>query len=281
MKINNRFYIYVALFISSIVYTFAFLAISEFSFQELGTFGDFIGGSLNPALSFLSFLILITTINLQIKSLDNSQQQLDLTRQELELTRQELAKSAAAQEESAKALKIQNNTSKISKFENTFFNLLNYHNNILHDLSQRINRNGTEMSGHIQRVAAKIKRKLSLKDARHYLLKEQDDTDHYLRLVYQILKFTDESYPEQRNDGNFHQEKKFYSNILRSVIDQDALEIIAVYAADEDENSSFAKFKKLIEKYEFLEHLKPQKELDAKIFEFLKEVYEPNAFGEN
>lgn len=60
-----------------------------------GTFGDFIGGTLNPVLSFLSLIALLFTIVLQ-------QKELGYSRKELEYTRKELERSAKAQEATKK-----------------------------------------------------------------------------------------------------------------------------------------------------------------------------------
>ena len=60
--------------------------------NQLGVFGDFLGGFLNPILTFCTILLLISSIKYQTD-------ELKLSRQELEETRRELARQA---EESAK-----------------------------------------------------------------------------------------------------------------------------------------------------------------------------------
>jgi uncharacterized membrane protein len=62
--------------------------------SDWGTFGDFIGGTLNPILSFLSLIALLVTIFLQSK-------ELKLSRDELKLTRKELIKTAEAAKKQA------------------------------------------------------------------------------------------------------------------------------------------------------------------------------------
>ena len=64
--------------------------------EEWGLFGDFIGGILNPILSFMALISLLLTVVLQSK-------QLELSRQELSATRIELERSATAQEQTQKA----------------------------------------------------------------------------------------------------------------------------------------------------------------------------------
>lgn len=72
-----------------------------------GQFGDFVGGTANPILSFLTLIALTLTIILQSRQLSISSRELELSRNELELTRDELRRSAQAQELSEKALRAQ------------------------------------------------------------------------------------------------------------------------------------------------------------------------------
>jgi len=72
--------------------------------QAWGQFGDYIGGTTNPILAFLSFTALLLTIILQGKQLENSSRQLQQSGVELELSRQELARSARAQERAEREL---------------------------------------------------------------------------------------------------------------------------------------------------------------------------------
>ncbi|QCG49880.1 hypothetical protein [Aeromonas schubertii] len=69
--------------------------------ETWGTFGDFIGGTLNPIFSFLGLISLLITLHLQRKTLDLSIEELRLSRAELKQTREELQRSAQAQEASA------------------------------------------------------------------------------------------------------------------------------------------------------------------------------------
>ena len=62
--------------------------------DKWGAFGDYVGGTLNPILSFFALIALLYTIHIQSK-------ELKLSRDELELTREELTKTAdAAQKQS-------------------------------------------------------------------------------------------------------------------------------------------------------------------------------------
>jgi uncharacterized membrane protein len=69
--------------------------------QRWGTFGDYVGGVLNPFFGLLTILALLLTIVLQNRQLEISKQELMASRKELELTREELAKTAAAAQKQA------------------------------------------------------------------------------------------------------------------------------------------------------------------------------------
>jgi fumarate reductase subunit C len=79
-----------------------------------GQFGDFMGGTLNPLLAFLTLIALTATITLQFRQLAISAKELRLSRQELHETRAELQRSAKAQELSEAALRAQAETARQS-----------------------------------------------------------------------------------------------------------------------------------------------------------------------
>lgn len=72
-----------------------------------GQFGDFIGGTLNPILSFLSLIAIVLTVVLQSRQLELAHEELNNSKAELEATREELKRSADAQRQTANALQEQ------------------------------------------------------------------------------------------------------------------------------------------------------------------------------
>lgn len=94
---------------------------------DWGVFGDFIGGTANPILSFLTIVLLSITIILQAKQLTISSNELRLSREELELTRRELKRSASAQELSEKALRAQAAASEVTAQLATINALMEYY----------------------------------------------------------------------------------------------------------------------------------------------------------
>lgn len=79
------------------------ISFRDFSFiadtEKFGQFGDFVGGTLNPILAFLSFMALLYTIKIQTD-------ELKLSREELEATREELKGLRIAQQEQSESLKL-------------------------------------------------------------------------------------------------------------------------------------------------------------------------------
>lgn len=99
----------------------AFIAVAVVYFQHFqgplsnknddwGTFGDFVGGTLNPIFAFLSFLALVFTLLIQIRQLELARHQLQMSQEELKLTREETTRTAVAQEEAAQAMTAQAQT---------------------------------------------------------------------------------------------------------------------------------------------------------------------------
>ncbi len=70
--------------------------------EHWGQLGDYIGGVLNPILSFVTVIILLTTINIQNKQLKASIKELTLTRSELKTTAESAKKQVENLEKEAK-----------------------------------------------------------------------------------------------------------------------------------------------------------------------------------
>lgn len=92
-----------------------------------GQLGDFFGGVLNPAFSFLALLALLMTLYVQSRELKLSRQMAELSKEELELTRGELKNSA-------EALAAQNEAIHDQRFEQTFFAWLESYRSLVNDI---------------------------------------------------------------------------------------------------------------------------------------------------
>jgi len=65
-----------------------------------------------------------------------------------------------------------------------------------------------------------------------------------------MLRFIEQKFPDTA-----HGDPMFYANILKAIINQDAFEAVAMYAATRNPQSPYMEFKQLIEKYELLQEL--------------------------
>lgn len=94
----------IATLVGSLYFTYFYLANEEINAGSLGTLGDFIGGNINPVLTFITTILLIETLSLQRKS------------------------TTIAEDESADAkrtIQEQGTLIKTQIFESSFFNLIN------------------------------------------------------------------------------------------------------------------------------------------------------------
>ncbi|WP_340373311.1 hypothetical protein [Peribacillus sp. FSL E2-0218] len=87
---------------------FGWMLVSKkgYDFQLLGPYGDFLGGSTVPFLTFITILLLIRTVSIQSNQLDVQKDEFKLLRDELESTKE--------------ALQEQGKTARIQRFENSF-----------------------------------------------------------------------------------------------------------------------------------------------------------------
>jgi uncharacterized membrane protein len=247
----------------------------SFSNSDWGTFGDFIGGTLNPVLSFLSLIALLLTIVLQSK--------------ELESTRMELERSASAQESTEKILNEQSKTFARQQFESTFFSLLDQHNKALENLTSPLaGRRGSKLdqvSGYV--LSARV---INLSDAKAVLETKNNLCGHYFRVLYQLLKFVATNAPGSTIGQTFEAAKiqfqeltsdeKMYSNIVRSFLGYDVTQLLSINCYCSGPTDIYWRYKLLIERYAFLEHM-PFEINDEENRTLLKtkSFYEPSAFG--
>ncbi|HHQ4786546.1 TPA: putative phage abortive infection protein [Aeromonas hydrophila] len=214
--------------------------------SELGPFGDFLGGVLNPIFTFMTFFGVIITIVLQ--------------KIELKAAREEYTKSAEALSTQA--------------IENTFFNMLNLHHKIVENLSFPLNHNPRSVdrvlspddtpldyykdtnTHHGVEAFSKLLDTMSSYDTKDETLrlykviqeKHNHLFGHYFRNLYQILKFI------HKNNAIKKQKKKEYASILRAQLSTDELAVLFINCIGNtvDDGS----FRKLLIKYQMLEHMK-------------------------
>ncbi|MEW6039773.1 MAG: hypothetical protein AB1648_16245 [Pseudomonadota bacterium] len=106
--------------------------------ETWGQFGDFVDGTANPVLQFLTLTALALTIILQSRQLSISSRELELSRKALKMTRNELSRSLRAQESSEKALSTQAAVAEQSVRLSTIKLLLSHYQDQLKDLQGKV-----------------------------------------------------------------------------------------------------------------------------------------------
>lgn len=164
-------------------------------FNELGTVGDYFGGTMVGLLSFSSILFVTAAIFMQ--------------KEELKLQREELSRVT---DEYA----LTNMTMKKQQFESTFFNMINLHQTILANL-KRNEVVGREL---ITILYTEFKTK-ALKDYREYKFKEylsEDEIDSIFYAVYPIIEKDKLHYEVKRM---FEEEKISHEEFINLSFDID------------------------------------------------------------
>lgn len=242
-----------------------------------GTFGDFIGGLLNPIIAGLAFYWLTQSVLIQKKELSETQN----------------------------VLKETEKTQKKQRFENSFFSLLEQMNAVF----SQLNTSDKESTNNISTLtfknsSSKLSRlynKVHKKSPRIEMMflefrKNSSDINHYFRIIYQILKFIfTNNYNSDFKDSldnvrDATPTEKFYSNIVRSFLNHEITLLLAINCINlKDSQHTFEScddidtdyiyfddFKKLIEHYSLLEHIENILDI-PNIIDF----YEKKAFGKN
>lgn len=209
-----------------------------------GSFGDFIGGILNPVVAFLALFWLTRSIAIQ--------------REELRDTKIALEKSYEAQRQQAI-------TAEKQSFEDTFFALLDQHNKVLESLHHKEhlqNSRTTIELLHSHALGVGVK---SLAVASERFKKLDELSGHYFRILYQLLKLISLNAPQTNLGPTFTGEtllatdpspnEKLYSNIVRSFLSSSVTQLLAVNCYCPTKNTTYWNYKCLVERYAFLEHM--------------------------
>lgn len=287
--------IFIVMFVASAYILFWFNGIElNNALDSWGTFGDFIGGILNPIFACFAFYWLTYSVRLQIK--------------ELKDTRSELAKASAAQERSAEhqesiailektnvdtqkeILELQKQSLRsqieanaaqqqqiaIQNFESLFFELLkaktDVTDNIVYhheDLSGNFHANPPRsiiktFTGKkaIEQYIIDFKSRVKEDWGHHYTNNLLSQSGSYFRLNYQIVKLIHSNEFFQTLDKvkgkNYSKKQKEYFDIFRATFNQYELEAIFFNCLSSYGNE---KFKKLIENYGLFEPLILENEL--------------------
>ncbi|NMG43122.1 hypothetical protein GPA22_05185 [Aromatoleum toluvorans] len=257
-------------------YFYSFHGPLSTSNSDWGTFGDYFGGVLNPLFGFLSLMAILATITLQSAEMD--------------LTRKELERAARAQEKSEMVLNAQAKTQERQQFEGTFFSLLNEHNKALQEISSPDLGARKGLSRVDDLYGDVFYMTLNLSQSRSAFAQSNRLCGKYFRILYQILKFIAVECPDGSVGEEFGSEgikgssvarsEKMYANMVRAFIPDKALQLLAINCACDSPVDAFWKFKLLLERYEFLEHM-PFDIEDHKGSQLMEltNIYERSVFG--
>ncbi|HBI7022508.1 putative phage abortive infection protein [Clostridium perfringens] len=221
---------------------------------QINDISGWIGDAITPFFTLASIILIIGTLILQRKDLQNQQEELL---------------------ENRKDIQKQNETIELERFENSFFNLLKFHNEtlnlivikkyeILLDSYSPYEIKGKEALKEIyEKFSEEYKKEKidydffdssSMKDFRldvnaavkkAYNKIYDDNIAQYFRSIYHLLKFID------RSSINY-EEKKYFASLLRAQLSNYEL-IFIYYNCTSDLGKD--KFKNLIQKYHILKNI--------------------------
>ena len=221
--------------------------------SERGAFGDMFG-AVNALFSGLAFAGILIALYMQKHELELQREELSATREELKLQRMEMKGQK-------KQLEIQNKTSEKQRFENTFFQLLDVHHKIIIDLehSGKDSRGGCQelyrtLSGEYKNDEERHKNENELiNEAYNKLPKSWHRKINYcFGNLYTIINFVDKS---QFDD------KKFYSDIIRSQLSAYELVLLFYHGINKKDKE---KFHPLVNSYSLLKNLDKSLLLDPR-----------------
>ena len=225
-----------------------------------GPWGDYVGGTLNPILTFLSFFGVLVSIYLQ--------------RLDLSLSRKELERSADALEKQIESIEAQN-------FESAFFQMLNTHSAIVNAIDLQDRETGIETRGRdcfrvfytrfnkiFRENLSKAKNKHSSEDIIKlsyfsFWKEHQLELGHYYRFLYNVFRFMDES----------KSSKPYHAKLIRAQLSDQEL-LLLFYNCISENGRNFVSY---AEKYAIFDNLPTVRLLDASHSAMLNSA----AFGNN
>lgn len=211
--------------------------------DDWGTFGDFMGGTLNPLLAFFSFMLLLLNLKLQREQLDKTEEQLDLNREELKLTREELKKAADAQVDSVKVMNEQLKTQFLQRFDNLFFTLISQLTNRIEYLEER------GVLNHIHQEIYKVDFSSKQWNRREYI--------NLIQFIYCIINNIQDSLSEKNgfDTDNALKYQSKYMNILRAILIDKVVHFLIRDILDVVNTKEYSEKREIVEKFNLLRNL--------------------------
>src|SRR5690606_26425280 len=153
-----------------------------------------------------------------------------LQRRELTATMEELKKSTVAAEANVRLFTEQIAAQRLDAFENTFFGLLKVFNTAFEKMNEHQPAEGDTPAGSpLQLLMAQAHAQDTLADARKLLMADHSEIDHFISILFEMLKFIDQKFPQaslaaSETVQDSHSDRMFYASILKAIINQDAFE---------------------------------------------------------
>lgn len=248
-----------------------------------GQIGDFIGGVLNPLLSFVAFIAVLTNLVLQ--------------RRDLALARDEARESNRTQRIQSRIFEKQNEAVERQNFESTFFRLLETHSQQSKLARIRPNNAAKDRLGEDcfawvtynflpPDIYSKDPSEVLWEGVSEYSCHYSLGMSRYFRNLHQLLRFIDEygsrsilregvpSTMRIRKAIRHYSEQRIYANILRAQLSNDELCCIFINCL----TGKGAGLKYYIEKYSILKGIELPGSFDL---EFVKGLYNDMAYADS
>lgn len=172
-----------------------------------GQFGDFVGGTLNPILSFITIYILYRTIILQQESLEKTSAALTLSQNTYELSRTELSKSS-------EILVTQNKLIQLQKFEGAFFELTKLTIEAINTSSYTFEKTEYKGSSGLDGLIFDLFKKISDKKNTNWIEDFFDENENF----FSLLKLTSGIFSFVNRSSLSPEEKNSYLSLLTSIL---------------------------------------------------------------
>ncbi|HAV2819125.1 putative phage abortive infection protein [Acinetobacter baumannii] len=244
--------------------------------DKWGTFGDFVGGTLNPVLAALAFYWLTSSIRLQIQELRDTRGVLEetathqrtianLEEENVNTQQKNLALQKASLEKQIQAAEQQQQQIAIQNFENIFFELLKTKNDAIKDISFNARKSSLNSATGIEIVKITGKEAISrhlkhFKETAYESWEEYYDNylinsfSSYFRICYQIVRLIDSNEIlitlEKFEDKPYSKKQKQYFDIFKATLQQSELEALFYNCLN-----NYSKYKSILEKYGVFEAL--------------------------
>ncbi|MGZ7881693.1 putative phage abortive infection protein [Acinetobacter soli] len=208
--------------------------------SDWGTFGDFIGGTLNPILTFISVCLILFTVYQNKKALD--------------FNSEELALSRKAQQDSAKSQRLIQKTQNLQQFDSLFFSLLDQ----FKQQQDKLCTLNVDDESKVDQIYQSVFVKNCLDNIYHKraILLQYHELNQYFICLFQLFKLINTRINRSSNDnekieewGDYALEKQ-YANILRALIPQKLQQLLFLNVYVE-----FDEYKWYLSYYNFLEHM--------------------------